>query len=166
VTPQPPAPPPIWLAGGSEPGHPLSASVAARVARADGWIARARGTNAMIKTDWQQIQTHCRALGRDPGALTFAHLNFVHVTASRDRDEALARQRERFLAAMGHRRSWEQLQESHLAGTPADIVARIRDLADAGLHHMVLCPLDYDIAQLELYASEILPAFATPPRVS
>jgi alkanesulfonate monooxygenase len=162
VTPRPMAPPPVWVAGGAEPGRQISLSVIARIAQADGWIARARASNAMIKSDWQQIQAKCAMIGRDPAALTFAHLNFLHLVPTGDRGKALAQQKGRFLAAMGTRRSWEQLQEAHLTGTPKEIVGRIRDLADAGLQHMILCPLDYDLEQLELYASQIVSAFDAP----
>ncbi len=161
VTPRPAAPPPIWVAGGSEPDRPLSPPVLTRIVEADGWIARARASNGMIKSDWRQIGARRAAMGRDGARLTFAHLNFLHVVPTSDREKALVEQRARFLAAMGTRRSWEQLQEVHPTGTPGDIVARIRDLAEAGLEHMILCPLDYDLEQLEIYAAEILPAFST-----
>jgi probable F420-dependent oxidoreductase len=165
VTPQPESAPPMWVAGGSEPGKPIAPSVVRRIARADGWIARARGSNAMVKADWAQITAYCRTLGRDPGTLAFAHINFVHVVPTTDRDEALDRQRERFLKTMGARRSWEQLQENHLTGTPEDIVARLVELEDVGLTHVILSPLDYDLEQLELYAAEIIPRVRTSSKV-
>ncbi len=60
---------------------------------------------------------------------------------------------------MGSRRPWAQIQESHLTGTPDDIVGRLADLAAAGMTHVILSPLDYDLDQLELYASEIVSRF-------
>jgi alkanesulfonate monooxygenase SsuD/methylene tetrahydromethanopterin reductase-like flavin-dependent oxidoreductase (luciferase family) len=163
LTPRPAVPPPMWVAGGSEPGRGIAPSVLDRIVRADGWIARARGSNAMAKADWQEIVTHCRAMRRNPSGLTFAHINFLHVVATNDREKALDSQRERFVKTMGTRRPWAQIQESHLTGTPEDIVDRLADLSAAGLTHMILSPLDYDIEQLELYASEIVTRFHSRP---
>jgi hypothetical protein len=45
-------------------------------------------------------------------------------------------------------------------GTPAQIRARIQELAAAGLEYIVLSPLDYDLAQLDLWQAEIVRHFA------
>lgn len=60
---------------------------------------------------------------------------------------------------MGTHRTWAHLQRSYFTGTTDDIVSRIADLEACGLQHMVLCPLDYDLEQMEMYASEIMPHF-------
>jgi hypothetical protein len=44
------------------------------------------------------------------------------------------------------------------------MVRRLKDLEAAGLQHMVLCPLDYDLEQLDMYASEIVPHFRADGR--
>jgi hypothetical protein len=109
-----------------------------------------------VKEDWAKIVAHCRAIGRDPATLAFSHLNFLHPVPTRDREEALSVQRPLFERVMGAHRSWEQLQQSYFTGTAADIVARIRDLEGAGLQHLVLCPLTYDLDQVERLAAEIV----------
>jgi probable F420-dependent oxidoreductase len=166
IDPRPRRPPPVWIAGGSKvktalsPDPPgIAPSVLRRIAAADGWTARAAGTQESVKEDWRKIVEHCRASGRDPATLTFSHLNFLHLVPTRDREEALRIQRPYFERVMGTHRTWAQLQESYLAGTTADIVARIADLERAGLQHMVLCPLAYDLEQLERLASEIVVPF-------
>jgi len=168
IDPRPRRPPPVWIAGGSKvkttlsPDPPaISPGVLRRIAAADGWTARAAGTQDSVKADWRKIVAHCRSIGRDPATLTFSHLNFLHLVPTRDREEALRVQRPRFERVMGTHRSWEQLQESYLTGTAADIVARIADLEQAGLQHLVLCPLTYDLDQLERLASEIVAPFTT-----
>ena len=113
----------------------------------------------MVKDDWKQITDYCEAHGRDPSTLTFSHLNFVHLVPTDSTEQALRIQRPHFERVMGTHRSWEHLQRSYFTGTTEAIVARIQDLEAAGLQHMVLCPLDYDLEQLEMYASEILPHF-------
>ncbi len=160
VTPRPPVLPAIWIAGGAEPAQPrIAPSVLRRITAADGWIARARASNAMIKEDWRQISEELARQGRRRSGFTFAHLNFLHVVPGTDRDEVLACQRPVFEKAMGTQRSWEQLQQSHLTGTTSEIIERIRDLERAGLEEMILCPLDYDAEQLERYAEGIMPHF-------
>jgi len=59
---------------------------------------------------------------------------------------------------MGTHRSFENLQQSYFLGTTREIVERIRDLEAAGVQDMVLATCDYDLEQLERFASEIVPA--------
>jgi probable F420-dependent oxidoreductase len=166
IDPRPPRFPPLWMAGGSKIKTSLSPDAAQiapavlrRISQANGWIARAAGDQQMVKADWQQITAYCASIGRDPATLTFAHLNFLHLVPSASHNRALQVQQPYFERVMGAHRSWELLQRSYFTGTSAEIVARIQELAAAGLQHMVLCPLDYDLEQLDLYASEILPYF-------
>jgi probable F420-dependent oxidoreductase len=163
IDPRPRRPLPVWIAGGSKvvtalsPDPPgIAPSVLRRIAAADGWTARAAGTPESVKEDWAKIAAHCRSIGRDPATLTFSHLNFLHLAPTRDRAEALAVQRPLFERVMGAHRSWQELQQSYFTGTTADILARIADLERAGLQHLVLCPLTYDLEQLERLAEEIV----------
>ena len=56
---------------------------------------------------------------------------------------------------MGTHRTFENLQQSYFLGTTREIVERIRDLEAAGIQDMVLATCDYDLEQLERFASEI-----------
>jgi hypothetical protein len=60
---------------------------------------------------------------------------------------------------MGTHRTFEQLQQSYFLGTTRDIVARIADLEAGGIQDIVLATIDYDLAQLERFAREIVPRF-------
>jgi hypothetical protein len=62
---------------------------------------------------------------------------------------------------MGTHRSWKHLQRSYFCRATQDTVGHLKDLAVAGLQHMVLCPLDDALEQLDMYASEIVPYFRT-----
>jgi probable F420-dependent oxidoreductase len=168
IDPPLPKPPRLWMAGGAKiptalsPDPPVIApSVLARICRrADGWLARAAGTNEMILGDWKQIAQRLQEIGRPRASLTFGHLNFTHVVATDREDVAHREQRPRLERVMGTHRSWEHVTRCYLLGTPAQIRTRIAELAEAGLEYLVLSPLDYDLAQLDLWQAEIVRHFA------
>lgn len=158
--------PEVWVGGGGKVRTALSPdktyldpAVLRRIAGADGWLARAAGTQAMVKADVEAVRTHLAAQGRDPATLRYGHINFVHLVDARDRAAALAAQRPRFERVMGTHRSFDQLQESYFMGSTAEIVDRIGDLERAGIEYLVLAPLDYDLEQLDRIAEEIVPRF-------
>jgi len=130
--------------------------VLARIASADGWLARAAGNQQMVKDDVQAIRAHLKQFGRDPDALRYGHLNFAHLVDTTDREKALGLQRPIFERVMGTHRTFENLQESYFLGTTREIVERVRDLEAAGIQDLVLATCDYDLEQLERFASEIV----------
>jgi probable F420-dependent oxidoreductase len=167
IEPRLPRLPELWVGGGSKiqtslsPDKPyLTTAVLARIAGADGWLARAAGSQQMVKDDVRAIRAHLTSQGRDPDSLRYGHLNFTHLVDTTDREEALRRQRPIFERVMGTHRSFENLQQSYFLGTTGDIVDRIRDLEAAGVQDMVLATCTYDLEQLERFASEIVPRFA------
>ncbi|MGE5269831.1 MAG: TIGR03619 family F420-dependent LLM class oxidoreductase [Thiohalocapsa sp.] len=167
IDPPLPAKPPLWLAGGSKIVTDLSPdpadmakSVLERICRhGDGWLARAAGSTDSVIKDWAQIQERLGELGRPPGSVVFGHLNFAHVVPTDDEAAALRVQRPLIERVMGTHRSFEHLQTCYFLGTPARIRRRIAELRDAGLEYLVLAPLDYDLAQLDLWDEEILRHF-------
>ena len=169
IDPPLPAPPRLWMAGGSKiptslsPDPPtISPTVLERICRrADGWLARAAGTNEMVIDDWKQIVRGLERIGRPRAALTFGHLNFTHVVATDREDVAHREQRPRLERVMGIHRGWEHLTRCYLMGTPARIRDRIAELAAAGLEYLLLSPLDYDLAQLDLWQEEIVRHFSS-----
>ena len=160
-------PPPIWVAGGSKMKTGLSPdpetiapTVLERICRrADGWLARAAGSNASVIADWAQIARRLGEIGRARSSLVFGHLNFAHVVPTDDAAAALKVQRPLYERIMGTHRSFEHLQTCYLMGTPAQMRERIAELAEAGLEYLVLSPLDYDIGQLDLWEEELLRHF-------
>ena len=131
----------------------------ARIAGADGWLARAAGSQQMVKDDVRAIREHCAKIGRDPSALRYGHLNFLHLVDATDREEALHLQRPVFESVMGTHRTFENLQQSYFLGTTREIVERIRDLEAAGVQDMVLATCDYDLEQLERFAADVVGRF-------
>ena len=165
IEPRLPRFPELWVGGGSKiqtslsPDKPyIVPTVLDRIAGADGWLARAAGSQQMVKDDVQAIRAHLGKIGRDPNSLRYGHLNFVHLVDTNDRQRALALQRPIFERVMGTHRSFENLQQSYFLGTTREIVARIRDLEAAGVQDMILATCDYDLEQLERFASEIVSA--------
>ena len=169
VTIDPPLPtrPRLWVAGGSKIKTDLSPdpetiapTVLERICRrADGWIARAAGSNESVIADWRQITRRLEEIGRPRGSITFAHVNMTHVVPTDDEAAALKEQRPLIERVMGTHRDFDHLRTCYLLGTPAQIRARIAELADAGLEYLMLATLDYDLAQLDLWEEEILRHF-------
>jgi probable F420-dependent oxidoreductase len=167
IDPPLPAKPRLWVAGGSKIKTGLSPdpetiapTVLERICRrADGWIARAAGSNESVIADWAQITRRLDEIGRPRGSVTFAHVNMTHVVPTDDEAAALKIQRPLIERVMGTHRSFEHLQTCYLLGTPARIRDRIAELAEAGLEYLMLSPLGYDLDQLDLWEEEILRHF-------
>lgn len=167
IDPPLPAQPRLWVAGGAKiptalsPDPPtIAPTVLDRICRrADGWLARAAGTNQMVLDDWTQIVRRLDELGRARATLTFGHLNFAHIVPTDDDAVALRTQRPLFERVMGTHRSFDHLQRCYFMGSPRRIRERIAELADAGLEYLVLGPVDYDLEQLDLWREEILRKF-------
>jgi alkanesulfonate monooxygenase SsuD/methylene tetrahydromethanopterin reductase-like flavin-dependent oxidoreductase (luciferase family) len=113
----------------------------------------------MVKADVRAIRDYLAGNGRDPGTLRYGHLNFLHLVDTTDHEEALRLQRPVFERVMGTHRTFETLQQSYFLGTTREIVERIRDLEFGGIQDMVLATCDYDLEQLERFATEIVGRF-------
>jgi probable F420-dependent oxidoreductase len=158
IHPRIPEPPPLWVAGGSlthapdTPDKPFMAEgVLNRIAQASGWMARSSGSDpGDVKRDWQVVRGHLESEGRDPDDLVFAATQFLHVTESGSRAEALEEQIPCFLDVMGDHRTVEDLQASYLTGTVEEMRDAIAELAAAGLKYLILTPLVSDPTQLDL----------------
>ena len=164
IFPRVPAPPPVWIAGGTlthapdTPDKPFIArGVLDRILKADGWMARSSGSDpGDVRKDWTVVQQHLLANGRDPGTLTFGATQFLHVVEGRDRQNALDKQMPHFLEIMGGHRTTEDLQASYLTGTIDDMLSTIQGLREAGLQYLILTPLVDDPGQLELITRHIV----------
>jgi len=98
---------------------------------------------------FETVDDACRKLGRDPKTLTHSIAQVLCV----GRDEAeLAKRAE----AIG--REVDELRANGLAGTPAEVVAKLESFAAVGTERAYLQVLDLsDLEHLELAAAEILP---------
>ena len=96
-----------------------------------------------------RVREACQAAGRDPGSMVYSAAQ----TVCCGRDDAEVRRR---AAAIG--RSLPDLRDGGLAGTPAEIVAKIGQFGALGASRMYLQVLDlHDLDQLELIAAEVMP---------
>jgi len=166
IEPRLPRFPELWVGGGSKihtslsPDKPnVMPAVLARIAAADGWLARAAGSQEMVEDDVRAVRDYCGKVGRNPDSLRDGHLNFAHLGDTSDREEALRLQRPSFERVMGTHRTFENLQQSYFLGTTREIVDRIRDLETGGIQDLVLATCDYDLEQLERFASDIVRQF-------
>ncbi len=167
IHPQVPEPPPVWVAGGTlthapdTPDKPyIAEGVLNRILSADGWMARSSGSDpGDVQRDWKVVRDHLVRHGRDPGTLTFAATQFLHIVDAGSRSQALAEQMPRFLAVMGGDRSEEDLRASYLMGTIEDMQDTVDQLGKAGLQYLVLTPLVDDPAQLDLIVEHLVEPF-------
>lgn len=132
--------PPIWIGGEGDRVH----RVAARAA--DGvnvrWWSPAR-----IAARAPYLDAACRELDRDPRTLRRSVTALLVV--DRDAGRAAAT-RERYAAIPA---------EGHVAGTPDQCLARLREYATAGVRHLLLTVPDVASSDaLELAGHEVLPA--------
>ena len=93
----------------------------------------------------------CRSAGRDPATLRFSLMHALLIGAD-----------ERELAERaGRLGDLDELRSSWIAGTPDEVIARLRAYEGAGVERVMLQHLLFrDEAALELFASEVMPAFA------
>jgi F420-dependent oxidoreductase-like protein len=106
----------------------------------------------------ERLDAACERAGRDPSTLTHSIMHGLLVGA--DEDELRSR-----AAGLGE---WqgaavdvEEKRRSWLAGTPDQVVARLREYEAVGIERVMLQHLLHrDIDALELVAAEVVPAFA------
>lgn len=165
IDPRPARFPEVWVGGGGKIADPdaadlptIAPSVLARIKReADVWVTRPTD-QALILNDIRQVQAAC--VDRPRGPLRLAHLNFLHVVDTDDREKALRAQAPWYERIMGTHRPFASLEASYLMGTPADMVAKLRRLRDAGVTEFVLGPLTSDEAQIEMIDTLVARALA------
>ncbi len=139
--------PPIWVGGRAEAAHRRAALIA------DAWFPSQASVEVLAAGRARVLEMAATA---DRPAPRFAVNLFVSV----DRDGDLARDVIR--DGLGHRfRTEAGLFESSIAGTPAEVRDRMLAYVDAGCSafDLKILPLTLDetLAQMELFAREVLP---------
>lgn len=136
-------------------------AVIQRIARADGWSCVPQATDETLREDWGRIQAAARSMGRDPTAITFAHMSYLHLVDTDDRERAYAEQKPFFDQYMGEERPWDYVRASYLVGSVSDIVARLKARIAIGARHIILGSITTDPRllgrQLSLYVEKLLP---------
>jgi len=134
--------PPIIIGGGGQKRTPRLAA-----AYADEYNAAFDGV-AGTKASFDRVRAAVEKAGREPSSMVYSTAQVVCC----GRDEAEIARR---AAAIG--REVGELREHGLAGTPAEIVAKIKEFEEIGTERVYLQVLDLtDLAHLEVLAEDVL----------
>jgi probable F420-dependent oxidoreductase len=157
--------PPIWIGGGTQPSAriygqdvPSIEPVLRRIAKyATTWVPHSSATAEMVAQDWEQIRGYMVELGRDPNELKKVYSNFVHVLVPGEQPASAAP----FFSVYSGM-DLDYWQEFYLVGEAEAVAERIRGKIEAlgGVDHLILNPLDWDQAKLEVLAERVLPLVA------
>ena len=169
IEPSPSRRPDVWIGGGSQladPGSPdlprLVEPVKRRILAAEGWVPRPTCPPEDIARDWEEIQPYLKENGRDPADLVVAHENFFHFVATQDPVKAREEQHQAMLRVMSEARGPEYLERVYLFGTPDEVVESLQARVDAGVQSFMLHTMTPDPAQLEQWATHIIPHVRFP----
>jgi probable F420-dependent oxidoreductase len=138
--------PPLWIGG----NHPKALRRAARLA--DGFFGAGSQSTAQFAQQTPVVREALAEFGRDPASFRFAKRVYIHV------DDDAARARERLDAALARHYGRAGWSEVFVAGPPADCLAGLREVVDAGAELILLNTLVDDTAQMERLAAEVMPA--------
>ena len=148
---------PLWVAGG---GEQLTLRVAAR---------HAQYTNFGIKPEWfthksEVLAGHCRDLGRDFDTITrSANFNIVCAETEAEVAEKLGGLKSRVGKYVTEERAAEFAKQfKYASGTPDQVISYLKEWEALGLGYAIVYFPDpaYDLSSLELFAREVVPAFA------
>ena len=154
--------PPIWIGGGTQPSEKIYGEavstvqpVLRRIAKyASTWVPHSSATAEMVAGDWELIRGYMVENGRDPDGMGRVYSNFVHILKPGEKPESAAA---KFRAYSGM--DLEYWQQFYLLGEAEDVAERIRGKIAAlgGVDHLILNPLDWDPASIEVLAERVLP---------
>jgi alkanesulfonate monooxygenase SsuD/methylene tetrahydromethanopterin reductase-like flavin-dependent oxidoreductase (luciferase family) len=95
------------------------------------------------------VRAACETIDRDPGSMVFSAAQIVCCGA--DEDEVVRRAK-----AIG--RAPDELRENGAAGTPDEVIAKLKTFGEAGASRIYLQVMDLDdLDHLALVASEVMP---------
>jgi len=110
------------------------------------------GNAAVIRHKLSVLKKHCKAVGRDYDDILKTRLG--HVIIAKDHREAMSIAEEEGISP-------ERLKSRTIFGSPAQVKAGIRELADAGLEYLILnMPPKREETMLKQFAEEIIPSFS------
>lgn len=169
IEPRPSERPEVWIGGGSQladPGSPdlprIVEPVKRRILAAEGWVPRPTCPPEDIARDWSELQAYFQEHGRDPGELVIAHENFYHFVGTEDPARAREQQHEAMLKVMSEARGPDYLERVYLFGTPDEVVESLQARVDAGVEQFMLHTMTPDPAQLEQWATHVIPHVRFP----
>ena len=140
--------PPIWLAG----GHPDALRRAVRLG--DGFFGAGSSTTAQFVEHAAVVRAALEEAGRDPAGFPIAKR--VYLAVADDGDEArreIADALNRLYGFFGLR----DIAAVAVAGTPAECVEGLQEVADAGADLILLNPMTRERDQMEVLTTEVMP---------
>jgi probable F420-dependent oxidoreductase len=142
--------PPIWF------GANASKAIARAVRLGDGFLGAGSSTTESFAAAVKVARDELDRQGKDPASFPIAKRVYLMV------DDEATRARSRVLA--GLRRIYGAMpgtEDVPVSGTPADVVAGLREVIDAGAEMILLNPLGATVAadreQMERLAAEVIP---------
>ena len=140
--------PPIMIGGG---GEQVLLRIVAK--HADRW--NFGGSTADFQRKLPVLSAHCRTIGRDPETIEKSWFGNVIIEPDMER---LQRRLEKRAARAGA--AVDQLERQMIAGTPARVIARIKEYVAVGVTHFIAMFGRVDrLASTELFGREVIPAF-------
>jgi F420-dependent oxidoreductase-like protein len=143
---------PLLMGGNARPrGAALAARYAAEYNVVHAGVEEAAASRA-------RLEAACRDAGRDPATLTFSLMHGFLIGA----DEGDLRARaDRLAEWTGAPVALDALRREWIAGTPGEVIARLRQYEAIGVERVMLQHHLYrDHEALELIAAEVVPAFS------
>ena len=157
--------PPIWIGGGTQPSEKIYGQgvdtiqpVLRRIAKyASTWVPHSSATAEMVAGDWESIRGYMAENGRNPDDMRRVYSNFVHILSHGEKPDTAAA---KFRVYSGM--DLPYWQEFYLLGEAEEVAERIRGKIEAlgGVDHLILNPLDWDPASIEILAERVLPLVA------
>jgi probable F420-dependent oxidoreductase len=154
--------PPIWIGGGTQPSEKIYGEavntiqpVLRRIAKyASTWVPHSSATAEMVAGDWELIRGYMVENGRNADDMARVYSNFVHILKPGEKLESAAA---KFRVYSGM--DLEYWQQFYLLGEAEEVAERIRGKIAAlgGVDHLILNPLDWDPASIEVLAERVLP---------
>ena len=154
--------PPIWIGGGTQPSEKIYGQgvdtiqpVLRRIAKyASTWVPHSSATAEMVAGDWESIRGYMAENGRNPDDMRRVYSNFVHILSHGEKPDTAAA---KFRVYSGM--DLPYWQEFYLLGEAEEVAERIRGKIEAlgGVDHLILNPLDWDPASIEILAERVLP---------
>lgn len=128
--------------------------------KSDGWLTYFYTADS-FRTSWAKIEGFAEQAGRDPAQL--ANVAQVPLCIGASYEEA-TRRVFAYLGDYFDMPEWsESSAESSVRGTPEQCAEQIDAYLSAGVQHLVFCPCDYELDQLNRLAAEVLPLVGTTP---
>jgi probable F420-dependent oxidoreductase len=139
--------PPLWFGGSSE------AALRRAVRLGDGFFGAGSTTTAAFAEQARFVRSIAAEHGKDAARFPIAKRVYIAV----DDDAGRARERIDAGLAMVYGRRVPAFEAAAVAGTPADCVAAVREVIDAGAGLVLFTPLDDLPGHAERIAAEIIP---------